>query len=147
MLALRSIILRICIIPVSFALLGCDQLPSRLSQDPEGTSLNASTSYGRGVSSTGALGTVRQVTTGRNKFAFKEIWAKGKGKGSIATIGNGTYEPSTNTNIYEYSQPKGIVVARTREWSDGATTEDLVLASTLSIFTPGERITYTLLSK
>ena len=137
----------IFVVPLGFSLLGCDQLPSRLAQDPKGTSLNASTSYWRGVSSTGALGTVRQVTTGKNRFAFKEIWAKGKGKGSMATIGVGTYEPSTNINIYEYGEPKGVVVVKTREWSDNATTEDTVLASTLGIFSPGERITYTLLAK
>ena len=125
-------------------LVGCDSLPQRMPRDPPGTALNASTSHWRGNSSTGAYGIVRQVTTGENRFTFKETWFSGKGQGAVITVGSGTYEPQTNINIYEYSQPKGVVVVRTRELKEESITEDTVLATTIPLFKVGETITYTL---
>ena len=126
-------------------LAACDALPARLRTDPPGTALNTSSSRWQGQSTTGAFSQVRQVTTAPNQFAFKETWFRGKAKGPLVTIGKGTYEPSTGINIYEYSQPPGVVVVRTKEGQEQLSTEDTVLASTLPQFKPGERITYTLL--
>lgn len=123
---------------------GCDSLPRRMPRDPQGTAFNASTSHWRGTSSTGAYGIIRQVTTGPNRFSFHEIWFRGKGNGLVETIGQGVYEPSTAINIYEYSQPKGVVVVRTRELKEESVTEDTVLATTIPLFKVGESITYTL---
>ena len=129
------------VVPV---LVGCDSLPQRMPRDPPGTALNASTSQWRGYSSTGAYGIVRQVTTGENRFTFQENWFRGKGKGLVNTVGQGTFEPQTSINIYEYSKPKGVVVVRTREVKEESVTEDTVLASTIPLFKVGEKITYTL---
>ncbi|MFM2080260.1 MAG: hypothetical protein RLZZ124_908 [Cyanobacteriota bacterium] len=123
---------------------GCDPLPKRMPRDPPGTAVNASTAYWSGRSSTGAYGIVRQVTTAPNRFSFKETWFRGKGSGPVVTLGKGTYEPSTGINIYEYSQPAGVVVVRTREGDDAMQTEDTVLATTMPLFRVGETITYTL---
>jgi hypothetical protein len=119
-------------------------LPGRLRTDPPGTALNARSSRWQGLSSTGAYSSVRQVTTGVNQFSFKETWFRGKGSQPLVTIGRGTYEPSTGINVYEYSQPKGVVVVSTHEGEDQFTTEDKVLASTLPQFKAGETITYSL---
>jgi hypothetical protein len=59
-------------------------------------------------------------------------------------MGRGTYEPSTGINVYEYSQPKGVVVVSTREGDEQFSTEDKVLVSTLPQFKAGETITYSL---
>ena len=123
---------------------GCDPLPGRLRTDPPGTALNTSSSRWYGQSSTGAYGNLRQVTTGLNQFSFKETWFRGKGSQPFVTIGKGFYTPSTRINIYEYSQPPGVVVVRTSEGHEALSTDDEVLASTLPQFKPGERITYTL---
>ena len=124
----------------------CDSLPQRLPRDPDGTALNASTSRWRGSSSTGAYSVVRQVTTGANRFSFKETWFQGKAIGALVTAGTGTYEPRTQINVYTYTQPSnGIVVARTREIKEESITEDTVLSSNLTIFKVGETITYTLM--
>jgi len=131
------------VIPLAL-LAACDPLPQRMPRDPPGTAINASTSHWRGYSSTGAYGIVRQVTTAENRFTFKETWFRGKGDGAVITVGKGTFEPSTQINIYEYSQPKGVVVVRTREVKDDMQTEDTVLATTLPLFKVGETITYTL---
>ena len=137
-------------IPLAPALLlalplsACDPLPERMPRDPVGTAVNARTSQWRGYSSTGAYGLVRQVTTGVNAFSFQEIWFRGKGSGVVSTVGKATYTPSTQINIYEYSSPAGVVVARTRELNDSMQTEDTVLASTMPLFKVGETITYTL---
>ncbi|MBM5795795.1 MAG: hypothetical protein FJ049_06675 [Cyanobacteria bacterium M_surface_7_m2_037] len=96
------------------------------------------------MSSTGAYSNVRQVTTGVNQFSFKETWFRGKGSQPLVTIGKGSYTPATGINIYQYSQPPGVVVVRTSEGHEALSTEDEVLASTLPQFQPGERITYTL---
>ena len=125
-------------------LAGCDSLPQRMPRDPHGTALNASTSHWRGYSSTGAYGIVRQVTTGLNRFTFQETWFRGKGDGMVNTVGHGTYEPQTSINIYEYTQPKGVVVVRTREVKEESVTEDTVLATTIPLFKVGETLTYTL---
>ena len=125
-------------------LVACDPLPGRLRTDPPGTAFNATTSRWYGLSSTGAYGNVRQVTTGVNQFSFKETWFRGKGNKPFVTVGTGSYTPSTGINIYEYSQPPGVVVVRTEEGQEALSTEDEVLASTLPQFQPGERITYTL---
>jgi hypothetical protein len=125
-------------------LVACDSLPGRLRTDPPGTAFNATTSRWYGLSSTGAYGNVRQVTTGVNQFSFKETWFRGKGNKPFVTVGKGSYTPSTGINIYEYSQPPGVVVVRTEEGHEALSTEDEVLASTLPQFQPGERITYTL---
>jgi hypothetical protein len=45
-------------------------------------------------------------------------------------------------NIYEYSKPKGVVVVRTEEGRDEQSTKDIVVATTLPLFKPGETITY-----
>jgi hypothetical protein len=123
---------------------GCDPLPGRLRTDPPGTALNTSSSRWYGQSSTGAYSSVRQVTTGLNQFSFKETWFRGKGSQPFVTIGKGSYTPSSGINIYEYSQPPGVVVVRTSEGHEALSTQDDVLASTLPHFQPGERITYTL---
>ena len=123
---------------------GCDPLPGRLRTDPPGTALNTSSSLWYVHSSTGAYSSVRQVTTGLNQFSFKETWFRGKGTQPVVTVGKGTYEPSTEINIYEYSQPPGVVVVKTSEGKEELTTEDKVLATTLQLFKPGEVITYTL---
>lgn len=125
-------------------LVACDPLPGRLRTDPPGTAFNATTSRWYGLSSTGAYGNVRQVTTGVNQFSFKETWFRGKGNKPFVTVGKGSYTPSTGINIDEYSQPPGVVVVRTEEGHEALSTEDEVLASTLPQFQPGERITYTL---
>ncbi|MEY2643961.1 MAG: hypothetical protein RLZZ611_610 [Cyanobacteriota bacterium] len=124
-------------------LLACDPLPQRLPRDPDGTARNASTSRWRGLSSSGAYSMVRQVTIGTNRFSFRETWFRGKASGRLITFGTGTYEPKTAINIYDYSQPAGIVVVRTRELEEGSITEDTVVATTLPIFRVGETITYT----
>lgn len=127
-------------------LIGCDSLPERLPRDPDGTALNASTSRWRGLSSTGAYSIVRQVTTGTNRFSFRETWFRGKGERTLVTVGSGTYEPKTQINVYAYTQPgNGIVVVRTREIKEERITEDTVLSSGLPIFEVGETITYTLM--
>ena len=123
---------------------GCDPLPGRLRTDPPGTALNTSSSSWYGHSSTGAYSNVRQVTTGLNQFSFKETWFRGKGNQPVVTLGKGTYEPSTAINIYEYSQPPGVVVVKTSEGKEELSTEDKVLATTIPLFKPGEVITYTL---
>jgi hypothetical protein len=123
---------------------GCDPLPGRLRTDPPGTALNTSSSRWYGLSSTGAYSNVRQVTTGLHQFSFKETWFRGKGSQLLVTVGKGSYTPATGINIYQYSQPPGVVVVRTSEGHEALSTEDEVLASTLSQFKPGERITYTL---
>jgi hypothetical protein len=123
---------------------GCDPLPGRLRTDPPGTALNTSSSRWYGHSSTGAYSSVRQVTTGLNQFSFKETWFRGKGTQPVVTVGKGTYEPSTEINIYEYSQPPGVVVVKTSEGKEELSTQDKVLATTLPLFKPGEVITYTL---
>ena len=115
-----------------------------MPRDPAGTALNASTSHWRGYSTSGAYGIVRQVTTAPNRFTFHETWFRGKGKGLVETIGQGTFEPQTDINIYEYSKPPGVVVVRTREVKEESVTEDTVLATTIPLFKVGERITYTL---
>ena len=122
----------------------CDPLPGRLRTDPPGTALNTSSSRWYGVSSTGAYSNVRQVSTGLHQFSFKETWLCGKGSKPLVTIGKGSYTPATGINIYQYSQPPGVVVVRTSEGQEEMSTEDEVLASTLPEFQPGERITYTL---
>ena len=122
----------------------CDPLPGRLRTDPPGTALNTSSSRWYGVSSTGSYSNVRQVTTGLHQFSFKETWFRGKGSKPLVTIGKGSYTPATGLNIYQYSQPPGVVVVRTSEGQEALSTEDEVLASTLPQFQPGERITYTL---
>jgi len=131
------------VIPLAL-LAACDSLPQRMPRDPPGTALNASTSHWRGYSSTGAYGIVRQVTTAENQYTFKETWFRGKGRGMVETDGKGTYQPSTQINIYEYSQPKGVVVVRTSEGKDDMQTVDTVLATTIPLFKVGETITYTL---
>jgi hypothetical protein len=123
---------------------GCDPLPGRLRTDPPGTALNTSSSRWYGLSSTGAYSNVRQVTTGLHQFSFKETWFRGKGSQPLVTVGKGSYTPATGINIYQYSQPSGVVVVRTSEGHEALSTEDEVLASTLPQFKPGERITYTL---
>ncbi|MFM2174476.1 MAG: hypothetical protein RLZZ54_2403 [Cyanobacteriota bacterium] len=123
---------------------GCDPSLGRLRTDPPGTALNAKSSRWQGLSSTGAYSSVRQVTTGVNQFSFKETWFRGKGSQPLVTIGRGTYEPSTGINVYEYSQPKGVVVVSTHEGEEQFTAEDKVLASTLPQFNAGETITYSL---
>jgi hypothetical protein len=123
---------------------GCDPLPGRLRTDPPGTALNTRSSRWYGFSSTGAYSNVRQVTTGLHQFSFKETWFRGKGSQPLVTIGRGSYTPATGINIYQYSQPPGVVVVRTSEGHEALSTEDEVLASTLPQFKPGERITYTL---
>lgn len=127
-------------------LVSCDSLPQRLPRDPDGTAFNASTSRWRGHSSTGAYSIVRQVTTGPNRFSFKETWFRGKGQGAVITLGNGRYEPKTQINVYNYTQPSaGIVVVRTRDIKEQLITEDTVLSSNLPIFAVGETITYSLM--
>ncbi len=115
---------------------------------PPGTALNASSSSWYGQSSTGAYSSVRQVTTGLNQFfvhvSFKETWFRGKGNQPVVTPGKGTYEPSTAINIYEYSEPPGVVVVKTSEGRDELTTEDKLIATTIQLFKAGEVITYTL---
>ena len=125
-------------------LLGCDDLPMRLRQDPVGTSPNASTSHWRGRSSDGRFSLVRQVATGPNSFSFSENWFAGsKANSSIHTVGTGRYEPSTRTNIYVYSKPvQGVVVVRTEDDSDGLSTTDTVINSTFPLLKVGEKITY-----
>ena len=122
----------------------CDSLPARMPRDPPASDFNTSTSHWRGYSSTGAYGLVRQVATGPNRFTFEETWFRGKGPRMVTTIGQGTFEPSTNINIYDYSQPKGVVVVRTREGKDTLQTVDTVIATTIPLFKVGETITYTL---
>ena len=131
----------VCLFP---ALSACDSLPERMPRDPPGTALNTSSSHWRGCSSTGAYGIVRQVNTAPNQFSFQETWFRGKGKGMLNTKGRGTFEPKTQINIYEYSNPEGVVVVRTREVKEESVTEDTVLATTIPIFRVGEKITYTL---
>jgi hypothetical protein len=132
------------VLAVVLLLSGCDPLPGRLRTDPPGTALNASSSRWQGLSSTGATSSVRQVTTGVNQFSFRETWFRGKGAQPLVTMGRGTYEPSTGINVYEYSQPKGVVVVSTREGDEQFSTEDKVLVSTLPQFKAGEMITYSL---
>ena len=132
------------VLAVVLLLSGCDPLPGRLRTDPPGTALNASSSRWQGLSSTGATSSVRQVTTGVNQFSFRETWFRGKGAQPLVTMGRGTYEPSTGINVYEYIQPKGVVVVSTREGDEQFSTEDKVLVSTLPQFKAGETITYSL---
>lgn len=126
-------------------LVGCDDLPMRLSQDPVGTAPNASTSRWRGRSSDGTFSRVRQVSTGPNSFSFSEDWTEGsKVISSVHTVGTGRYEPSTKTNIYVYTKPvAGVVVVRTEDNSDGLSTTDTVINSTFPLLKVGETITYT----
>jgi hypothetical protein len=132
------------VLAVVLLLSGCDPLPGRLRTDPPGTALNARSSRWQGLSSTGATSSVRQVTTGVNQFSFRETWFRGKGTQPLVTMGRGTYEPSTGINVYEYIQPKGVVVVSTREGDEQFSTEDKVLVSTLPQFKAGEMITYSL---
>jgi hypothetical protein len=120
----------------------CDPLPGRLRTDPPGTAFNATTSRWRVSSSTGAYGITRQVSTGLNRFAFTETWFAGKQK--LTAVGAASYEPTTQINIYQYSKPPGVVVARTQEGYEELMTEDTVLASTLPQFKVGEKLTYSL---
>jgi hypothetical protein len=119
------------------------RFPDACARTP-GTALSTSSSSWYGQSSTGAYSSVRQVTTGLNQFSFKKTWFRGKGNQPVVTVGKGTYEPSTAINIYEYSQPPGVVVVKTSQGKDKLTTEDKVLASTIPLFKAGEVITYTL---
>lgn len=119
---------------------GCNRLPDPPRTDPEGTSLNASSSLWYGISSNGSTSRVRQVSTGPNQFQFMETWYVG-GK-IILTEGTGQYEPSTKTNIYTYTKPPGTVVVRTDEQIEEGTTLDTVLNSTISLFKAGETIRY-----
>jgi hypothetical protein len=129
---------------LSLALTGChgSTQQGRLRTDPPGTAFNVSTSRWSSLSSTGAYGFIKQQATGVNTFDFEETWIHGKGPKWVATIGKGTYEPSTGLNIYEYSKPRGVVVVRTEEGRDEQSTRDTVLATTLALFKPGETITY-----
>jgi len=77
-----------------------------------------------------------------NTFDFEETWIHGKGPKWVVTTGKGTYEATTGLNIYEYSKPKGVVVVRTEEGRDEQSTKDIVVATTLPLFKPGETITY-----
>ncbi len=134
------------LVMLSGLLIGCDELPMRLRQDPAGTAINARTSHWRGRSSDGSFSRVRQVTTGRNSFSFSENWYKGsKVISPIHTVGSGRYEPSTRTNIYTYTKPvAGVVVVRTEDGDDGLSTTDTVINSTFPLLKVGETITYTL---
>ena len=123
---------------------GCDSLPARMPRDPQGTALNASSSVWRGISSTGAYSMERQVTTAENRFSFQETWYRGKGTDPVTTRGTGSYEPKTQINIYQYSEPLGVVVVKTVETKESMETQDTVLASTIPLFKVGETITYTL---
>lgn len=129
---------------IAMAIAGCgtSQHDGRLRTDPPGTALNASTSRWSSLSSTGAYGFIKQVSTGINTFEFEETWIHGKGAKWVATTGKGTYEPSTGLNIYEYTKPKGIVVVRTEEGREELSTKDTILATTIGLFKPGETITY-----
>ena len=129
---------------LSIVLAGCDSLPARMPRDPQGTAFNTSSSTWRGISSAGGYSLVRQVTTAENRFSFQETWYRGKGPDSVNTSGVGSYEPSTQINIYQYSQPKGVVVVRMVETKQARETEDTVLATTIPLFKVGEKITYTL---
>ena len=120
---------------------GCQRLPQAPDVDPEGTALNASTSLWMGVSSNGSTSRVRQVSTGLNQFQFTETWYVG-GK-IINTEGNGQFEPRSNTNIYTYTKPPGVVVVKTEEQDQDRKTIDTVLNSTIDLFKVGETITYT----
>ena len=83
----------------------------------------------------------------RNGLLEEDVLARGeggKGDGMVNTVGQGTFEPQTDINIYEYSKPKGVVVVRTREVKEESVTEDTVLATTIPLFKVGEKITYTL---
>ena len=119
---------------------GCSSLPEPPRTDPEGTALNASSSLWMGSSSNGSTSRVRQVSTGPNQFQFMETWYLG-GK-IILTEGTGQYEPSTKTNIYNYTKPKGIVVVKTEEQPAEGTTTDTVINSTMPLFKVGDRIIY-----
>jgi hypothetical protein len=129
---------------VVVALLGCRDTAhqGRLRTDPPGTAFNVSTSRWSSLSSTGAYGFIKQEATSVNTFDFEETWIHGKGPKWVVTIGKGTYEPTTGLNIYEYSKPKGVVVVRTEEGRDEQSTKDIVVATTLPLFKPGETITY-----
>jgi hypothetical protein len=128
------------LLTAGLALIGCDRLPEPPRTDPEGTPLNASSSLWYGVSSNGSTSRVRQVSTGPNQFQFMETWYMG-GK-IILTEGTGYYEPSSQTNIYSYTKPQGIVVVKTEEEAGEGTTTDTVLNSTISLFKTGETIRY-----
>ena len=130
------------VIGIAGVVSACDPLPGRLRTDPPGTAFNAATSRWRVSSSTGAYGITRQVSTGLNRFAFTETWFAGKQK--LTAEGTASYEPSNQINIYHYSKPVGVVVARTREGYEELMTEDTVLASTLPQFKVGEKLTYSL---
>jgi hypothetical protein len=127
----------------SLMLLGtsCSSLPEPPRTDAEGTALNASTSLWLGVSSNGSTSRVRQVSTGPNQFEFTETWYVG-GK-IIYTEGRGKYEPKSETNIYSYTKPEGVVVVKTTEEEEDRKTIDTVLNSTIDLFRPGEKIIYT----
>lgn len=84
---------------------------------------------------------MRKVSTGVNRYRFNETWLAG-GK-IIATEGTAYFEPSTNTNMYNYTKLEGIVVVQTSESASNNSTRDQVLNSTLpSLFKPGDTITY-----
>jgi len=119
---------------------GCDSLPKPPRTDPQGTAINASSSLWLGTSSNGSTSRVRQVSTGPNQFQFRETWYVG-GK-IILTEGSGHYEPSTHTNIYNYTKPLGVVVVKTVEQADELSTIDTVLNSTVPLFKVGDRIRY-----
>jgi hypothetical protein len=119
---------------------GCNSLPEPPRTDPEGTALNASSSLWMGSASNGSTSRVRQVSTGPNQFQFMETWYVG-GK-IILTEGTGQYEPSTKTNIYTYTKPKGVVVVKTEEQAEGRITTDTVLNSTIPLLKVGDRIIY-----
>lgn len=134
------------VLVIGLAASSCIPLSGRLRSDPPGTSLNAKTSQWVGRLSSGGVSDCIQISTGLNRFSFKETWTFGANKDRIVTIGRGSYEPSTGINIYEYSQPQGVVVAKTREGINQISTHDTILASTIPFFKPGESITYTLKS-
>lgn len=119
---------------------GCSSLPEPPRTDPEGTALNASSSLWLGSSSNGSTSRVRQVSTGPNQFQFMETWYVG-GK-IILTEGTGRFEPSTNTNIYTYTKPEGVVVVKTEERPGEDKTIDTVVNSSVELLKPSDRIQY-----
>ncbi|MEB3234203.1 MAG: hypothetical protein VKM98_02145 [Cyanobacteriota bacterium] len=132
--------LGLLLLSVGTLLASCDSLPKPPASDPPNTARNASTSQWFGQSSNGSHSLVRQVSTGPNRFQFTETWFSG-GK-IIRTEGSGLYEPSSETNIYTYTKPEGVVVVKTTETKLDDTTIDTVLNSTVALFKPGDRITY-----
>lgn len=123
-------------------LLACDELSRAKRRDDPASALNTRTSKWRGTSTDGSYSHVEQVSTGKNSFAFNETWYK-KGPKPIKTSGTGRYEESNGTNIYNYTNPPGIVVVRTDESPDEISTVDTVLNTTIPLFKVGEQISYT----